>query len=118
MTSPEAWKAKSDHLTDRMLDHALLHLTLTEGATTMNNPADLTADRPQTFTTKADVVAEITQAIENGDARAEEYDLDAIADECFTYDPAAGHIQHAGYHQTATVEEFWQSVERHAINEE
>ena len=72
----------------------------------------------QTFTTRDDVIAHITDAIEaGGNAQASEFDLDAIADACYTYEPAAGHIQDAGFTQTADVDEFWAAVQAAAYDE-
>lgn len=63
-----------------------------------------------TFTTRTDVLAEITTAIEvGGAATAAEYDLDAVADETYTFDTDA-----QVFVPTATAEEFWASVARHA----
>lgn len=78
----------------------------------------MTTARPKIYATMDDVHAEIVQAIENdSSALAAEYNLDAIAADCYTYDPAAGRIQDAGWKATADVEDFWASVERHTITE-
>ncbi|MCX7445805.1 hypothetical protein OS125_11235 [Corynebacterium sp. P7003] len=67
------------------------------------------------FTDMNAVHADIIAAIEaTGIASADEYNIDAIARECYEYDPAHGHIQDAGFICTADVDEFWASVERHA----
>lgn len=70
--------------------------------------------------TRSDVIAEITTAIEaGGAASAAEYDLDAIADEAYRYDPCDGHAQDAGfvplYDGADGVDAFWAIVERHAL---
>ena len=49
----------------------------------------------------------IIEPIEAGDATAEEFDVDQIFSECFEWDGA-------GYVQTASVEDFWASVQRNA----
>lgn len=69
---------------------------------------------PRIFITMPDVIAEITEAIENGPASADDFDLDAIAVECYAYNPSYGRLQGAGWTLTADPEEFWQSVERNA----
>lgn len=62
----------------------------------------------RTFTTRTDIDNELRWALEAGgevtDAEAE-YDFDAIADACYTYDSARG-----GFIQTATEEEWWDAV--------
>lgn len=58
--------------------------------------------------TRNDVIAEITTTIEaGGEARAAEYHLDRIADECFAFDETNG------YRQASSDDEFWDSVRRH-----
>lgn len=58
-------------------------------------------------TTDRDALSAIVRAIEaNGTARAEEYDLAGILRETHAFDYPRG------YHQTATSEEFWESVQR------
>lgn len=69
------------------------------------------------YATRADAIAYAAEVIENGQALADEYNLDKVVDECFEYDPAEGHLQHAGYRLTAEGHEFWASVERHAYTE-
>ncbi|MFL0579426.1 hypothetical protein [Dietzia sp. 179-F 9C3 NHS] len=72
----------------------------------------------QTFTTRDDVRDHITEAIEaGGNAQASEYNLDTIVDACFTYGPAHGHIQDAGFTCTATTVEFWAAVQDAAYDE-
>ena len=66
------------------------------------------------YSTRADATAAIAAAIESGDALAAEYDLDAICDDCFTWEPSEGRLQHAGYRQHAAADDFWAAVERHA----
>ena len=66
------------------------------------------------YITRGDATAAIAAAIEAGDALAAEYDLDAICDDCFTWEPSEGRLQHAGYRQHATDDDFWAAVERHA----
>lgn len=62
-----------------------------------------------TFTTRTDVLAEITTAIEAGGvATAADYDLDAIADDTYTFDTAT-----QAFVQTADHDEFWAAVTRH-----
>lgn len=67
---------------------------------------------PRIFATSDDVHTEIVTALESSaevaDADAE-FDIEAIADECFVYDAAAG-----GFVQSADTVEFWASVERNA----
>lgn len=64
----------------------------------------------QKYTTRHDVNAEIVAAIESGgSAFADEYDLDAIADECYPYNPGQ-----QAFVCTATTDEFWASVQRNA----
>lgn len=60
------------------------------------------------FATRNDVLAEIAAAIEaGGEARSAEFDLDAIADDTYTFDTAQ-----QAFVQTATETEFWSAVER------
>lgn len=70
---------------------------------------------PHTLSTRSEVDAEISDAIEAAGtevARAAEYDLDAIARECYEYRSQPGKAQAAGFVQTSTTEEFWASVQR------
>lgn len=69
-----------------------------------------------TFTTADAAITFIASCIEGGggvdDADAE-YDLRAIFHECFTYREHPGSAQRNGFEQTASEDEFWESVERH-----
>ena len=60
-----------------------------------------------TYTTRDDAIAAVIDAIEaTGEATADEYDIDAIADEVVG-DYASGY-------QLADEDTFWAAVERHA----
>lgn len=65
------------------------------------------------FTTSADAIEQaITQPLEASDAVHEaqaEYNVQAIFDECFTFD-----VDEQAFIQHASTDEFWESVERHA----
>jgi hypothetical protein len=64
------------------------------------------------YLSKQDATAEITATIEaGGAAKSSEYNVDAIFDDC--YAPAGAPTY--GYVQRADTEEFWASVERHAL---
>lgn len=69
------------------------------------------------YTTRLEAIEDIVDAIEAGgaveDPRAE-FDIDAIADEVLTYDPALGHIQDAAFVLTVDADEFWDVVAKHA----
>lgn len=61
------------------------------------------------YTTRQDAIEQaIVPAL--GDFGTD-YDLDAIFDACFEYDPCEGHIQDAGYVQVVDDADFWQAVE-------
>jgi hypothetical protein len=64
------------------------------------------------YTTKDAVIEQvIVPAIEaSGVARADEYDLDAIFDATFEYDPDL-----QAFVQDGTVEDFWAAVEKAAL---
>ena len=64
------------------------------------------------YTTFADCKQEVAAAINAGAADESEYDIDAIAAECFTWDANDQH-----YDSTATIDEFWTSVANHDISE-
>lgn len=64
-----------------------------------------------THSTADEAMASIASAIEAGGtdvATADEFDLDAILDDCYTWDDTR-----QAYVQTADVPTFWRSVERH-----
>ena len=68
------------------------------------------------FTDMNAVRDDIITAIEStGVASADEYNINAIASECYEYDPALGHIQDAGFICIADTDEFWASVERNFL---
>lgn len=58
-----------------------------------------------TFTTRRDAIGYVAQAIENGDATAEEFDIDAIVDKCFTFD-----VDAQVFTLTVDTEAFWGAV--------
>ena len=60
---------------------------------------------------RSDVIFEIISAIEStGEVTAEQYDIDAIADDCFTYMDGDGQAAAAGWVQTADFDQFWSAV--------
>lgn len=61
------------------------------------------------YATRTGATAYVTEVIESGDASAEEFDIDTIVDDCFTYD---ADLQQ--FILTADTEEFWSSVECNA----
>lgn len=62
----------------------------------------------RTYTTRDEAIrVEIIEAIEAGDARAEEYDVEAIADAVL-----GDHSE--GYAVKVSAEEFWATVEANA----
>lgn len=61
----------------------------------------------ETFTTKTDALDRIILPALG--EWAEDHDVDAIFDEAFEFDTAA-----QAFYQSATEEEFWEIVERHA----
>ncbi len=65
------------------------------------------------YTTFADCKQEVAAAINAGAADESEYDIDAIAEECFTWDDEA-----QGFEDTSTTDEFWTSVANHYIIED
>lgn len=67
-----------------------------------------------TFTTAADAIAEISAAINAGEADASDYDLDAILDQAFAYDHAPGHLHDAGFVQVVPEDRFWEIVAANA----
>lgn len=65
------------------------------------------------YTTRSEFHEEAAQAIENsGAALAAEYDMENIVDDNLKWDQGA-----QKFFQHTTAEEFWQSVERHALTE-
>lgn len=65
-------------------------------------------DAPTRYATRDEaILREIVEPIEAGDASADDYDVDAIADEALA-------DYEGGYALRVDVEEFWQIVERHA----
>lgn len=70
------------------------------------------------FTTARDAMTDIAAAIGEGrDAGiAEQYDVGAIFEAAFEYDPALGHIQDAGFVQVASEAQFWELVAAHRRN--
>ena len=80
-------------------------------STRTNAPPERNLAMPKIYTTKQDILNEITDAIESGGAAtADEFDLDQIVDDCFEYVPAK-----QGFVQITTTEEFWESVEANAL---
>ena len=65
-----------------------------------------------TYTTRDDAIAYVVEIIENGQALADEFDLDAIIDDCFEFDADAQE-----FILTADHDEFWESVQRNAYAE-
>ena len=65
-----------------------------------------------TYTTRDDAIAYVAEIIENGQALADEFDLDAIIDDCFKFDADA-----QAFILTADHDEFWDSVQRNAFTE-
>lgn len=68
------------------------------------------------FTTADDAKAAISEAIQaSGEVTdaAADYDIDAIFADCYSYDPALGHIQDAGFVSQVDGEDFWALVQRH-----
>ena len=65
------------------------------------------------YTTFADCKQEVAAAINAGAADESEYDIDAIAEECFTWDDEA-----QSFDSTTTIDEFWTSVANHYIIED
>lgn len=61
------------------------------------------------YATRTGATAYVTGVIESGDASAEEFNIDTIVDDCFTYD---ADLQQ--FILTANTDEFWSSVERNA----
>lgn len=63
------------------------------------------------YTTRTEAIEfEIIQAIEAGDATADEFDIDAIADKTIEFD-----TERQRYYCAVEVEEFWTIVENHAL---
>lgn len=58
-----------------------------------------------TFTTRHDAIGYVAQAIENGDATAEEFDIDAIVDKCFAFD-----VDAQVFVLTVDTDAFWEAV--------
>jgi len=77
----------------------------------------------QRFTTAQDVQDDIVAAIESNGrdvARAEDFDLDAIAAEAYEYrhvydEQGSELVQASGYVQCVDTDEFWTIVARHAL---
>lgn len=65
-----------------------------------------------TYTTRHDAFAYVAEIIENGQALADEFDVDAIVDDCFKFDTDA-----QAFLLVANHDEFWDSVQRHAFTE-
>ena len=65
------------------------------------------------YTTFADCKQEVAAAINAGAADESEYDIDAIAAECFTWD-----ADDQRFDSTTTIDEFWTSVASHYIIED
>lgn len=66
-------------------------------------------DITTSYATRTGATAYVTGVIESGDASADEFNIDTIVDDCFTYD---ADIQQ--FILTADTDEFWSSVERNA----
>ena len=64
-----------------------------------------------TYSTRDAAFAYVVTCIENGQADANDYDIDEIIDACFEYDPSHGSIQNAGFRLTADTDTFWKAVE-------
>lgn len=64
------------------------------------------------YTTAQDVHREIIEAIEGGDAKAAEFDLDQIAANCWKY-----RADEQGFTSTADTGEFWAQVEDAALTD-
>lgn len=62
--------------------------------------------RPPVYATNLDAIEAIRTSIESGDTSADDYDLDAIFDETFTWD-----AQRQGFVALGSDEDFWDSVE-------
>ena len=58
-----------------------------------------------TFTTRHDAIGYVAQVIENGDATADEFDVDAIVDTCFDFD-----VDAQAFVLTVDTEAFWEAV--------
>ena len=65
-----------------------------------------------TYTTRHDAIAYVAEIIENGQALADEFNVDAIVDDCFTFDADA-----QAFVLTANHDEFWDSVQRNVYDE-
>ena len=71
------------------------------------------------YTTLTDAIqAEIIDPIEAGDATADEFDIDAIADEIFVYDDQAP-LDQQGFvlRDEITPDDFWDIVFKHMVTE-
>lgn len=64
------------------------------------------------YTTRHDAIAYVAEIIENGQALADEFNVDAIVDDCFTFNADA-----QAFLLVADSAEFWESVQRHAYAE-
>ena len=64
------------------------------------------------YTTRDDAIAYVAEIIENGQALADEFNVDAIVDDCFTFNTDA-----QAFVLTADSDGFWDSVQRHAYAE-
>lgn len=69
------------------------------------------------YTTRDAAAAYVIEAIENGDALADEYRVDEIVDACFTYRNPEGRAHDAGFVLTADDTEFWEAVAAAQITE-
>ena len=69
------------------------------------------------YTTKTEAIGHLIAVIEYGGESAHEFNLDAIADQVFTYNPSPEALQRAGFVLTATDDEFWQAVQDNALAE-
>ena len=65
-----------------------------------------------TYTTRHDAIAYVAEIIENGQALADEFNVDAIVDDCFTFDADA-----QAFVLTADSDGFWDSVQRNVYDE-
>jgi hypothetical protein len=68
------------------------------------------------FPYKTAALQMIADAIEAGGATsADEYDIEAIFDDCFSEFDSTWQSGEGAFHLTATDDEFWASVQRHEI---
>lgn len=74
------------------------------------------ASRPD-FTTRTEVEAYVRECL---GGYYSEHDIEAIARECFDYRVATDHegnqlLNTAGFYQAVSESDFWEAVERHAL---